>query len=171
LSRLASGEGNLDDVLALSSKLIAAVIPGASGAWYLPESASDRLIATETFGPAAAALRGGSVEVGERLTGWVAASRLPILNSDAALDVGARAQAVNPPLRTCMSVPIAAGATLVSVLTLYSDAPEAFTVDQRRLVQMVAPHLGGAIQAARAAASAPVLPMEKARELRLVSAR
>jgi GAF domain-containing protein len=69
-----------------------------------------------------------------------------------------------------MSIPISAGSTLVGVLTLYADTPDAFTVDQRRLVQMVAPHLGGAIQAARAAASTrPVVPMERARELRLVA--
>jgi putative nucleotidyltransferase with HDIG domain len=171
LSRLASGEGNLDDVLALSSKLIAEVIPGASGAWYLPESGRDCLVATETFGPASAALRGASVEVGERLTGWVAASRSPILNSDAVLDLGARAQTVTPALRSCMSVPITAGSALVGVLSLYADTADAFTVDQRRLVQMVAPHLGGAIQAARAAASAHAQPVEKGRELRLVSTR
>src|SRR5206468_3800491 len=58
LSRLVAGEGGLEDVLALSSKLITDVIPGASGAWYLPEAGSDRLVAVETFGPAAAALRG-----------------------------------------------------------------------------------------------------------------
>jgi GAF domain-containing protein len=70
-----------------------------------------------------------------------------------------------------MSVPIAAGATLIGVLSLYAETTDAFTVDQRRLVQMVAPHLGGAIQAARAAASAQAQPVEKGRELRLVSIR
>jgi putative nucleotidyltransferase with HDIG domain len=171
LSRLVSGEGNLDDVLALSSKLIADVVPGVSGAWYLPESGSDCLTATETFGPAGGALRGASVEVGERLTGWVAASRQPILNSDAALDLGARAQWVSPALRSCMSIPISAGSTLVAVLSLYAEAQDAFTVDQRRQVQMVAPHLGGAIQAARAASACQAMPMDKSRELRLVSTR
>jgi putative nucleotidyltransferase with HDIG domain len=172
LSRLVSGEGNLDDVLALSSKLIADVIPGASGAWYLPEAGSDRLVAAESFGPAASALRGASIEVGERLTGWVAASRQPIVNSDAALDLGPRAHAANPPLRCCMSIPITAGTTLVAVLSLYADVQDAFTGDQRRLVQMVAPHVGGAIQAARRVSPAcQVVPMDKGRELRLVSNR
>jgi putative nucleotidyltransferase with HDIG domain len=172
VSRLVSGEGNLDDVLALSSKLIADVIPGASGAWYLPEAGSDRLVAAESFGPAASALRGASIEVGERLTGWVAASRQPIVNSDAALDLGPRAHAANPPLRCCMSIPITAGTTLVAVLSLYADVQDAFTGDQRRLVQMVAPHVGGAIQAARRVSPAcQVVPMDKGRELRLVSNR
>jgi GAF domain-containing protein len=176
LSRLVSGECSLDDVLALSSKLIADVIPGSSGAWYLPEAGADRLIAADAFGPAASALRGASVEVGERLTGWVAASGQPILNSDAALDLGPRAQAVNPPLKGCMSVPITVGSSVVAVLSLYSEVQDAFTVDQRRLVQMVAPHLGGALQAAaRAAAAAPKAAAgEKpagGRDLRLVSNR
>jgi len=171
LSRLVSGEGNLDDVLALSSKLIADVIPGSSGAWYLPQRGTDRLTAVDAFGPAAASLRGLSIEVGERLTGWVAASRLPILNSDASLDLGARAGQANPPLRGCMSVPITVGTTLVAVLSLYADAQDAFTVDQRRLVQMVGPHLGGAIQAARVRTAAEVVPIEKGRDIRLVSHR
>jgi putative nucleotidyltransferase with HDIG domain len=171
LSRLVSGEGNLEDVLALSSKLIADVIPGSTGVWYLPETGTDRLAAADTFGPAGVALRGMSVEVGERLTGWVAASRLPILNSDAVLDLGTRAEQANPPLRGCMSVPITVGATLVAVLSLYAEMQDAFTVDQRRLVQMVAPHLGGAIQAARARTPASVVPIEKGRDIRLVSNR
>jgi GAF domain-containing protein len=172
LSRVVAGEGGLEDVLALSSKLITDVIPGASGAWYLSETGTDRLAAVETFGPAASVLRGASMDVGDRLTGWVAASRQPIVNSDAALDLGPRAQAVNPPLRACMSVPITAGSSLVAVLSLYSDVQDAFSADQRRLVQMVAPHLGGAIRAARAAAPPhQVGPMDKSRDFRLVANR
>jgi putative nucleotidyltransferase with HDIG domain len=172
LSRVVAGEGGLEDVLALSSKLITDVMPGASGAWYLSETGTDRLAAVETFGPAASVLRGASMDVGDRLTGWVAASRQPIVNSDAALDLGPRAQAVNPPLRACMSIPITAGSSLVAVLSLYSDVPDAFTGDQRRLVQMVAPHLGGAIRAARAAAPPHQLgSMDKSREFRLVANR
>ena len=175
LSRLVAGEGGLEDVLALSSKLITDVVPGSSGAWYMPEAGSDRLVALEAFGPAAAALRGTSVDVGARLTGWVAASRQPIINSDATLDLGPRANAVTPPLRGCMSIPIAVGPSLVAVLSLYADSPDAFTADQRRLVQMVAPHLAGAIQSAsQAAAQQQTAPGDRAaggRELRLVSTR
>jgi len=176
LSRVVAGEGGLEDVLALSSKLIIDVIPGVSGAWYLPEAGSDRLAAAETFGPAAAALRGVSMDIGDRLTGWVAASRQPIVNSDAALDLGARAHAVNPPLRSCMSVPVTVGSSLVAVLSLYGEEQEAFTGDQRRLVQMVAPHLAGAIQTARqVGASRQNAPAERtattAQGLRLVSTR
>jgi putative nucleotidyltransferase with HDIG domain len=172
LSRVVAGEAGLEDVLALSSKLIADVIPGASGAWYLTEDGTDRLAAVETFGPAASALRGLTMDVGDRLTGWVAASRQPIVNSDAALDLGPRAHAGNTPRRAGMSIPITAGSSLVAVLSLYSDVPDAFTGDQRRLVQMVAPHLGGAIRAARAATPPQQLgSVDKSREFRLVANR
>ena len=97
------------------------------------------------------------------------------LQLDATLDLGTRATAVNPPLRGCMSVPIAAGSSLVAVLSLYADSADAFTGDQRRLVQMVAPHLAGAIQSAcHGRGDQQSVPGERGaggRELRLVSTR
>ena len=78
----------------------------------------------DAFGPAAAILAGFSVDVGDRLTGWVAASRQPILNSDASLDLGGRQEGNEPRLLTCMSVPLVAGETLVGVLSLYSAEAE-----------------------------------------------
>jgi GAF domain-containing protein len=123
-------------------------MPGSTGAWFLPDPDRDRLVVAEAFGPAAAALHGTSVPVGERLTGWVAARRQPIINSDATLDLGTRVDAVSPPLSRCISLPLMAGEALVAVLTLYTDAPDGFTADQGRLVQIVSPHLARAIDAA-----------------------
>src|SRR5262249_17616099 len=87
LSRIASGEGSVADVLALSSNLIGDIMPEATGAWYLPDAGRTDLAVQDPFGPAAQVLRGMSVSVGQRLTGWVAASRQSIVNSDAALDL------------------------------------------------------------------------------------
>jgi len=150
------------------------VMPGSSGAWFLPDATRDRLVVAEAFGPAAAVLRATAVPVGERLTGWVAVRRQPIINSDATLDLGARVDAVTPPLSRCMSVPLMAGEALVAVLTLYTAAPDGFTADQGRLIQMVAPHLARAIDAAARAQTAvreAVPPQPTARELRLVASR
>jgi putative nucleotidyltransferase with HDIG domain len=175
LARLACGDGSTADVLALSSKLVQEIVPAASGAWYVRDLA-DHLVVADAFGPAAGVLREVSVDVGDRLTGWVAASGQPIMSADAALDLGARADLVTPPLRTCMSLPITMGSSVIAVLTLYSDSPGTFNGDQGRLVQMVAPHLGAALHAAieRAGAAAkPTVPEKTStgRELRLVSAR
>jgi putative nucleotidyltransferase with HDIG domain len=148
LARAFTGEACVADVLALGSALVADVLPGSTGAWFLPDAAHDRLVVADAFGPAAAVLRGTSVPVGERLTGWVAVRRQPIFNSDATLDLGARVNAVTPPLSRCISLPLTVGDALVAVLTLYTAAPEGFTADQGRLVQIVTPHLARAIDAA-----------------------
>ena len=141
LSRAAAGDASVPDVLALGSALLADVMPHSSGAWFLPDPVDHRLVAADAFGPAAATLRGTSVPVGERLTGWVAARRQPFVNSDATLDSGARVDVVAPPLSRCLSLPLLVGDALVAVLTLYTAAPDGFTADQGRIAQIVAPHL------------------------------
>jgi len=176
LARVAGGEGSLADVLALSSKLVNDILPEATGAWFVPDQARDQLVVADAFGPAATVLAGFSVDVGDRLTGWVAASRQPILNSDASLDLGGRQEGHEPRLLTCMSVPLVAGEALVGVLSLYSAESEGFNDDRGRLIQMIAPHLATAISAAARNAAAKGAPIvgEKAQPaapLRLVSAR
>jgi hypothetical protein len=148
LSRVAAGEGGVADVLALGSRLLGDVVPDATGAWYVPHVANGLLTVADAFGPAAGMLRGTTVGVGERLTGWVAVNRQPIINSDAALDLGPRTHAVMPALQRCMSIPLVAGDIVVAVLSLYASAPDVFDEDRGRLIQMVAPHIAAAIYAA-----------------------
>ncbi|HKB11650.1 MAG TPA: HD domain-containing phosphohydrolase, partial [Vicinamibacterales bacterium] len=174
LARLATGDATVTDVLALGSHLLGDLMPGVSGAWFLLSAARDQVTAADAFGPAAAALRGSSVAMGERLTGWVAAQRQPIVNSDAALDLGGRADAALAVLQYCLSVPLVHGDSLAGVLTLYGSQP--FAEDTGRLVQMVAPHLAASIDnvstAARAAVDgAPSADKSAAPNLRLVSNR
>jgi putative nucleotidyltransferase with HDIG domain len=154
LARLASGEGGTADVLALSSNLIADILPSATGAWYFPDAGRLQLTVVETFGPASHVLRGTGMKVGQRLTGWVAASRQPIGNSDAALDLEGLAEQASPALRSCTSVPLMMGETLVGVLSLYSASTDAFDENRCRLIQMLAPHIASALHAASRHASA-----------------
>jgi putative nucleotidyltransferase with HDIG domain len=175
LSRVASGEATVADVLALGSRLVGDVMPGATGAWFFPEPGADRVVAIDAFGPAAHGVRGCAVGVGDRLTGWVAANRQPIVNSAANLDLGPRVEASEPPLRTCLSIPLLNGDALVAVLSLYSPESDAFDEVTSRLIQMVAPHLAASIHSAttRAAAADFPTPADKAsvQPLRLVSTR
>ena len=67
------------DVLALGSRLLGEIVLGVTGAWFVPDTARDRLVVSE----ASSALprrrfAGVHVGMGERLTGWVAAQRQPI---------------------------------------------------------------------------------------------
>jgi putative nucleotidyltransferase with HDIG domain len=177
LARLVSGEVTLGDVLALASNMILHLVPGATGAWYIPDPAADRLVAVEAFGPSAALMRGTSVRMGERLTGWVGASRQMIVNSPAALDLVERAAAAQPPLVRCMSVPLTIGESLVAVLTLYATEQHSFDEQCGRLVQMVAPQIAKAIHATtssssiKGGAAVPDRTGPTSPELRLVSAR
>jgi putative nucleotidyltransferase with HDIG domain len=165
LARLASGDGTLRDMLALSTKLVEDLAAGVSGSWFILNEDAAAVTAVETFGPSADILRGRTIRVGERLSGWVAASRQVILNSDAALDLGPDV----PSLKSALSVPLMAGGTLSGVLTLYADQRNAFTEDQGRLVQMVAPHIATGIEVAKRRPEQPQI--QASRELKLVASR
>jgi putative nucleotidyltransferase with HDIG domain len=79
------------------------------------------LVARCSSGMHAAALRELTIPLGERISGWVAANRLPIFDSDAALDLKALAFSLDEPPRRCLSVPLVADSALVGVLTAYSN--------------------------------------------------
>jgi GAF domain-containing protein len=114
--------------------------------------------------------------MGERLTGWVGASRQMIVNSPASLDLVERAAISHPPLMSCMSVPLTIGESLVAVLTLYATEQNAFDEECGRLLQMIAPQIAKAIHATAHSSSIKGVTAvadkraPAARELRLFSA-
>lgn len=168
LARLASGTVSVSDVLALSTNLVRHLVPGATGVWYLREG--EQLVAASAFGPRAAALRGFSIGIGDRITGWVASHRQTIVNSDAALDLGPLAAGDDISLESCLAIPICSGTAVAGVLTLYSPQLAGFDEAQGRLLEMILPHVSQAI----GAAAAPPVPAERpgaARDLRLVASR
>jgi len=76
-------------------------------------------------------LSGSRIGVGERMSGWVAANRRSIANSDPALDFGDLTASLKPPLRFGLIVPVENGDELVGVVSFYG--PEAFTKEHERL--------------------------------------
>jgi GAF domain-containing protein len=72
------------------------------------------------------------------LTGWVAANRQPIVNSDAALDLGNLTLQLDPTPQTCLSAPICAGAEILGVITIYSTRRQPFTDDHVPVVEVLA---------------------------------
>ncbi len=176
LARLASGNAAVGDVLALASSLMTEIAPGATIGWYLVDEHSGDLVMTHSAGPAAEQVGGTTLRMGEGLSGWVATHRQVIVNSEAALDLGARARTATP-LERALSVPLLARESLVGTITLYSAA--VFTENQSRLVQVIAPHLAQAIWTAKRRETGAVtsatqtsrLPAPSASDLRLVSTR
>jgi putative nucleotidyltransferase with HDIG domain len=89
------------------------------------------------------------VSLGDRLSGWVAATRTPIINSDARLDVdpGLRDQS---PLQSALAVPICDGEQIGGVLAFYSDRQAAFTPAHQRMAEAVAALVAQRVCGARA---------------------
>ncbi len=97
---------------------------------------ADEIVASLTAGLTAGCLLGIRIPVGQRLSGWVAANRQPIVNSDASLDLCGEAPPPGVPLKTCLSVPLVLDGDLLGVVTLYScNAVGAFTSGHVRTLE------------------------------------
>ena len=88
LSRVASGDAGVADVLALGSRLLADIVPGATGAWFVPDPARDRLVVADAFGPAAT--RCAASSVGDRRAADRVGRRQPAVDPQLAGEPGSR---------------------------------------------------------------------------------
>jgi GAF domain-containing protein len=79
---------------------------------------------------------------GERLTGWVAAHRQPIVNSDANLDLADTPLVkMTPAFSRCVAVPIVRGDDVLGALAVYSVGASEFTAEDASTLQAVADRL------------------------------
>ncbi len=100
-------------------------------------------------GPLAQLGGGPDIPLGEQLSGWVAAHRTPIWNSDATLDLPtdiARSAGVS----LGSSIPLVDADVLIGALTFYAPAGSEITVEQRVLIQSIAPLLATALSTSMA---------------------
>ena len=91
-----------------------------------------RLVLVAAAGTQHKALEKLSMTVGERLSGWVAATRQPMINGHAALDLF---DVDAGELRTAVSVPCGRHDGSLVVVTLYSTQAEAFSSVHHRLIE------------------------------------
>jgi HD-GYP domain-containing protein (c-di-GMP phosphodiesterase class II) len=112
----------------------------------------DDLVISATHGLGKGSLQSRRIALGEHLTGWVAANGRPMLNSDAALDLGALVPNASPTLTLCLSVPLfRESERLTGVLSLYSG--QHFTTDQLDTACLLATSLASALALSTATAS------------------
>ena len=138
LARIVSGPPAAVDVASMTWTHIKHLVPRASCAFFLADTATDSVAARFVAGEASPVLQGLTMKVGERLTGWVAANRQPIVNSEAQLDLGEEATLAG--LRYCLALPLVHGNDLAGVLSLYAAEP--FPEEHAKTLQMITPHLG-----------------------------
>ena len=114
------------------------LVPASLCVFYAYEVHGDELNAAYVSGDSSPLVSGIRIGVGQRVSGWVAAHRQPIRNSDATLDLGKAARVMPARPKSCLSVPVVTDTTLVGVLTLYSTQAAAFTEEHLRILQVVA---------------------------------
>jgi putative nucleotidyltransferase with HDIG domain len=147
LARSLSGRIDVSDAADIVAKHLRRLIPASTCVFYSFDDARDELVSSHASGEHSGHFADLRIPRGQRLTGWVAANRMSILNSDPALDLGDAARSMRPPLRSCLSTAISAEDELVGVLTAYSTQRDAFTEDHQRILEAVAGQVAQTLRA------------------------
>jgi GAF domain-containing protein len=129
-------------------------LPASAFVLFTYDETTDSLVVGyQTGDPGVAA--GTRIPLGARLSGWVAAARQPIVNSDARLDLDDALRDASP-LRSALAVPIRRGGngSTAGVLTFYARHPDAFS-DAHRRIAAAAAH---AVAETAASDESPALP-------------
>lgn len=142
LARALAGQASTSDTGDIIAKHLRRLVPCSLCVFYIYDASADELEAKHATGDAASVVKGLKIQLGQRLSGWVAANRQTILNSDPSLDLGEVARCMVPRLRSCLSTPLLSDDAFVGVLTLYSCTLDGFTEDHRRIVEVVARQIG-----------------------------
>jgi diguanylate cyclase (GGDEF)-like protein len=148
LARGLTGQMQLPDIADVISKHLRRIVPALVSVFFVYKSDQDELEAAHASGDSSGVFSGLRIPLGHRITGWVAANRQTILNSDPVLDLGDVARSSRPRLRSCLSTPLIQDGKLVGVLSLYSSARDAFSENHRRIAEAVAKQVAPTIKSA-----------------------
>ncbi len=114
-----------------------------TAALFVVDETSGDVEALFVEGSGQLALANAKIAIGEQLTGWVAAHRTPVWNSNAALDLATGAARTQLTLGS--SMPLSIGDTLVGALTLYGRSGQDITVEQRRALESLLPTISASL--------------------------
>lgn len=157
LSQALNGQLKLAEVAHIAFGHLRRLVPHAFGVLFVYIEETDELIAVEASGQSASLLTGMRVPMGQRLTGWVAASRQTIRNSDPVLDLGEAAKTLTPRPRSCLSTPLTVANRLVGVLTIYSADVNFFSEEHERIFEAAARQVAPAASRALKAESDTII--------------
>lgn len=146
----ASPAGNsLDDLGLILSRQLRRLTEFSTLALYCSSDKQHTLKCRYADGPLQGLTDGPEIQLGEKLSGWVAAHHTPIWNSDVTLDLPADV-ARQAGVSLGSSVPLVDGNVLVGTLTIYSPSGVEIGLEQRMLIESVAPILSTAVSNALA---------------------
>jgi putative nucleotidyltransferase with HDIG domain len=123
---------------AVADRLNAAA-PASDACVFAIDSHHDALVPVFNTPALKEAVEALGLRLGQGLSGWVAANRHTIVNSDPRLDFGDAAAGLG--LRACLSTPVFALGTVVGVLSVYTARPGGFSDDDVHGVGAIAQEL------------------------------
>jgi putative nucleotidyltransferase with HDIG domain len=146
LARALAGQGDLGDAGDVIAQHLRLLIPSSLCVLYFYDRKTDELEARFVVGEGSPAVRGLRISLGQRLSGWVAANRQTISNSDARLDLAEAVESQSRTLTSCISTPLISEDELVGVLALYSSESSGFNDDHKRIIESVARQVAHILQ-------------------------
>jgi GAF domain-containing protein len=117
---------------------LAAILPDITLVIYQYDARRDRLFVRHASGPYEDAIQDLTIPLGARLSGWVAAHRSTIVNSEAALDLGHLTPTLSPTPQLCVSAPLAIGSYVVGAFTIYSPSSRPVGSNEAILIETLA---------------------------------
>jgi putative nucleotidyltransferase with HDIG domain len=143
LTRTASGV-SIDDLSLLLFHRLRPSLPFSGLALFSVDPSGTALRCAAAAGKGNTGIAHATFQLGDRLSGWVAANRTSVWNSDAALDMGVT-EAQRDGLRLCSAIPLIAEHQLVGVLTFYGGQDEEFSLGHRYLLESIAPAVSATV--------------------------
>jgi putative nucleotidyltransferase with HDIG domain len=116
------------EVMSSLGQAVRQLTPSSGCVYFRYYSDSDDLVCEHVSDEKLRAVVGLRIRPGERVTGWVAANRQTISNSDATLDLGQASLMLDPRPRSAVSTPVVGSqGDFHGVLTAYSPVADVFT--------------------------------------------
>jgi diguanylate cyclase (GGDEF)-like protein/putative nucleotidyltransferase with HDIG domain len=148
LAKSLAGQVSLGDAGDIIAKHLRRLIPSSVCVFFIYDRTTDELEARHVVGDGGLNIGGCRIALGQKLSGWVAANRQTISNSDASLDFGTPSVSVPQPLKSCLSTPLVSNDDLVGVVSLYSPEPSGFSNDHTRIIEAIARQIAHTLKTA-----------------------
>ncbi len=128
---------NVSETLSLLADKIKQLVPYSACSIYLTTSNNETMVPYHTAGRCADQLSTVQVQIGEGVTGWVAANYRPLLNVSTTPEFKHHPE-LRSLLKACLAVPLMIDQSVVGVITLYAKQPNAFRPNDLRLIENIA---------------------------------
>jgi putative nucleotidyltransferase with HDIG domain len=141
----------LGDTLHRLSDTLLRLTPATLCVIYAVDDQAVTLIPVQAAGELGGLAMGCRIGVGERLSGWVAANRQTVCNSDGALDFPDHRKLASA-CRSCLSLALVSDTTVEGVVSLYAPTAAAFDDTHRQLMESAARPMALLLRSIRALA-------------------